>query len=80
MCRNLFFQTVLVFLQFVYERTAYLNAPLLHLFPFFSTCDELSKLLQNILGVYFSVATLTLCSVAVRLNSVIVVEILIEKD
>ncbi|KAL0831156.1 hypothetical protein ABMA28_002025 [Loxostege sticticalis] len=34
-----------------------------------NTCDELSKLLQNILGVYFSVATLTLCSVAVRLNS-----------
>ncbi|XP_063822434.1 odorant receptor 94b-like [Ostrinia nubilalis] len=34
-----------------------------------NTCDELGKQLQNILGVYFSVATLTLCSVAVRLNS-----------
>nr|QEE82747.1 odorant receptor 29 [Conogethes pinicolalis] len=34
-----------------------------------NTSNELSKLLANILGVYFFLATLTLCSVAVQLNS-----------
>nr|AOE48025.1 putative odorant receptor OR20 [Athetis lepigone] len=35
-----------------------------------SSITELDKLLSNIIGVYFFLATLTLCSVAVRLKSV----------
>nr|ARO76434.1 odorant receptor 29 [Conogethes punctiferalis] len=34
-----------------------------------NTSNELSKLLTNVLGVYIFLATLTLCSVAVQLNS-----------
>ena len=36
----------------------------------FSSVKELGKLIENILGIYFFVAALTLCSVAVQLKSV----------
>lgn len=38
---------------------------------FFSIIDELDTSLRTILGVYFLVATLTVCAVAIRLNTVI---------
>lgn len=37
---------------------------------YFRTVEELDKLVKDILGVYFLVTTLTLCSVAFRLNTV----------